>query len=117
VLDELQADLGEGNPSLVTDLIDLFLADAPQLLARLKAAVTGDSADLAYRAAHTLKSTSANLGARALVTHCEALEALARRGQLADGAERVRQIEVVYPEVARALQALRAEVVHRARAG
>jgi CheY-like chemotaxis protein/HPt (histidine-containing phosphotransfer) domain-containing protein len=110
VLDDLRADFGDDNPSLVPDLIDLFLADAPQLLARLKAAVAEDAADLAYRAAHTLKSTSANLGARALVTRCEALEALARRGRLADGVEQVRQIEVVYPEVARALQALRAEV-------
>lgn len=72
--------------------------------------MAGDSADLAYRAAHTLKSTSANLGARALVTQCETLEALARRGQLAATAEPLRQLETVYPQVARALEDFRAEM-------
>jgi signal transduction histidine kinase/DNA-binding response OmpR family regulator/HAMP domain-containing protein/HPt (histidine-containing phosphotransfer) domain-containing protein len=113
VLDDLHADLGGDHPLLITNLIDLYLADAPQLLAMLRDAVASDAADaadLAYRAAHTLKSSSANLGALGLVTPCETLEALARRGDLSASAEPMRQLEHAYPQVARELAALRAEV-------
>jgi signal transduction histidine kinase/DNA-binding response OmpR family regulator/HAMP domain-containing protein len=110
VLQRLHADLGDDNPALVGELIELYLADSPKLLAKLQAAVTGDVADAVFVLAHTLKSTSANLGAGPLAAVCGELEAAARSGRLTDGAEQLRQIEVGYPPVAAALLALRAEL-------
>jgi HPt (histidine-containing phosphotransfer) domain-containing protein len=109
VLDGLYADLGADNPTLIVELIDLFLADTPPLLAKLRDAVAADRADPASSLAHTIKSTSANLGAKLLAALCETLEAAARNRKLADGAEPLRQVEIMYPQVVLALQSLRAE--------
>ena len=109
VLDGLYADLGADNPTLVVELIDLFLTDTPLLLAKLRDAVVAGRADAVFHLVHTLKSTSANLGAKPLAGLCEVLEGAARRGTLAEAAEQLRQIEVMSPQVALALQSLRVE--------
>ncbi|MBK7538367.1 MAG: response regulator [Myxococcales bacterium] len=110
VLEALQADLGEDNPLLVTSLIDLYLADAPQLLGKLRTGLSDGSADAVYRAAHTLKSTSATLGAHGLAALCARLEELARGGSVDGGSEPLGQLDAVYPQVARELRELRAEL-------
>jgi signal transduction histidine kinase/DNA-binding response OmpR family regulator/HAMP domain-containing protein/HPt (histidine-containing phosphotransfer) domain-containing protein len=110
VLDSLYADLGGDNPMLVADLINLFLKDAPQLLGKLRSGVAQGVASEVYRAAHTLKSTSATLGVVPMATHCEVLEQLAHKGHLADSGDLLRQLEQVYPQVERELLALRTEV-------
>jgi signal transduction histidine kinase/CheY-like chemotaxis protein/HPt (histidine-containing phosphotransfer) domain-containing protein/HAMP domain-containing protein len=109
VLDGLYTDLGADNPTLVVELIDLFLVDTPPLLAKLRDAVVAGRTDPAFYLAHALKSTSANLGAKPLAALCEVLEAAAHHGKLAEGAEPLRQIEVMYPQVALALRSLRVE--------
>ena len=62
------------------------------------------------RPAHTLKSSSATLGARTLAACCHELEALARSGDLGQGAEHARQIEGAYRQAADELQAIREEM-------
>jgi CheY-like chemotaxis protein len=110
VLERLHADLGGDNPTLIVELIDILLADTPQLLTELRTALADAAANVVERAAHTLKSTSASLGAQSLASACGTLEALARDGQLAAGAEHLQLITGVYAQTQRALQALRAEV-------
>ena len=110
ILDRLHADLGADNPTLVGELIDLFLGDTPPALAKLRAAIAANTADAVFHLAHTLKSTCANLGANPLAARCGVLEAAARSDQLRDRAEQLRQIEIMYPQVELALQALRAEL-------
>jgi HPt (histidine-containing phosphotransfer) domain-containing protein len=110
ILAELHADLGDDNPTLVAELIDLFLADTPLLLAKLGAAIAAGAVEAVFQCAHSLKSTSANLGAQALAALCEGLEAAARTGQLTGGAEPLRQIEAMYPQVERELRALQADL-------
>ena len=110
VLAGLRIDLGADHPMLVVELIDLYLADTPPLLAKLRAAVTDGISETACYLAHTLKSTSANLCAKPLAALCEALEAAARRGQLAEGIEQLRKIEAMYAQVELALQSLRSEL-------
>ncbi len=66
-----------GGSEFVVEMIELFLENAPQ---RLKAArdsyESGDIQTL-HRSVHSLKSTAANLGARALQAAAEAAEARA----------------------------------------
>jgi signal transduction histidine kinase/CheY-like chemotaxis protein/HPt (histidine-containing phosphotransfer) domain-containing protein len=109
VLDDLTADLGADNPTLVTELIDLYLAETPSVLGKLRDAVGAGAADTTFQLAHTLKSSSANLGAKPLAALCEILEAAARSKQLAKGGDQLRQIEAMYPQVELALRSLRAE--------
>lgn len=63
-----------GQPFLL-EMIELFLENAPQRLAAARVALDeGDDRGL-YRAAHSLKSTAGNLGARRLQAASERLEA------------------------------------------
>ena len=72
-LDSLLQMVG-GDADFVDELVDTFLADVPQQLAELRAAVAAGMAADAIRPAHTLKGTSASIGARAV----EAIEPLHR---------------------------------------
>ena len=60
-LDSLLQMVG-GDADFVDELVDTFLADVPQQLAELRAAVAAGTAADAIRPAHTLKGTAASLG-------------------------------------------------------
>jgi CheY-like chemotaxis protein/HPt (histidine-containing phosphotransfer) domain-containing protein len=111
VLARLQADLGDDTLAIVGELIDLFLTDAPQQIAAIRTALAADTADIVQRAAHTLKSTSASLGAQSLATQCDVLETLARDRRLADGPDQLHLITGIYAQTERALHAFQAELV------
>ena len=69
--EEMQA---EGEPDLIVELIDLYLEDAPRKLASLLEAVAEADEVLLMRAAHSLKGSSASLGAFGVAALCEELE-------------------------------------------
>ena len=70
-------------------MIDTFLADAPELVATLRRALDEGSSEELRRAAHTLKSNGATLGATEFAELCRTLEQRAKAGEL-DGAARAR---------------------------
>lgn len=101
VLDELREVLG----SEVDKIIAVYLEDAPRLIAQLeRAAVSGDPIALRV-AAHTLKSSSANVGATTLSDAARDLEHGARDGTLTQPASAVARIVGEYAQVRAALQA------------
>ena len=71
VFDDLQDTMG---PEFVEDLINTFFEEAPQMLADLKTAASGNDADGFRRAAHSLKSNATTFGAIALANDARALE-------------------------------------------
>ena len=74
-----------GDIEFVDDLVDTYLEEGDSLIDRLRtAAAAGDGAtDDLLRAAHSLKSSSLNVGALPLGELCRALEADARGGPVA----------------------------------
>ena len=78
-----------GRPDVLTRVIDLFALDAPRLVAAMLAAVASNDADALRHAAHTLKSTSANVGASSLSTNCREIEQLARAAEVVSARTRV----------------------------
>jgi CheY-like chemotaxis protein/HPt (histidine-containing phosphotransfer) domain-containing protein len=64
------------------DLVAIFRTESHRLVAAAGAAVAVGDIEQAERAAHTLKSSAANLGAQGLYETCTRLEALARSGTL-----------------------------------
>jgi two-component system, sensor histidine kinase and response regulator len=71
-----------GEPDPLAELIDLFLSDTPPRIARiLDAFKAGDPAEL-ERAAHSLKGSSSNLGAKCLANACTEIVNIARDGKL-----------------------------------
>jgi CheY-like chemotaxis protein len=74
----------DGQDRLLSRLIALYRDDSSQLLADLDSAMkTGDAEGVA-RAAHTLKSSSANLGATNVAAIARQIEHAARGGDLAE---------------------------------
>lgn len=78
-----------GDLEFVDELVDTYLADADLQVEALRAAVTAGDDGAAMRPAHTLKSSSMNVGALGLADQCRSLEADARAGAVPDLAARV----------------------------
>jgi len=98
-----------GNDSaFLADLIDTYLVDAAALVAAMQHAVAAANAGELRRAAHSLKSSSASLGASALATLCADVEELARAGGLTGAAERVEHMQAAFADVERELRAFAA---------
>ena len=70
------AELLGGDREAMAELVDEFLAEAPQRLAEMRSPDTA----LAGRAAHTLKSNALTFGATDLAERCRTVEAAARDG-------------------------------------
>jgi CheY-like chemotaxis protein/HPt (histidine-containing phosphotransfer) domain-containing protein len=84
VLARMREDLGDA--AVVAEIVDMFFADAPRVLDQWRRAIATGDGDAARRAAHTLKGTSASVGAVALARCCADAEALLRAGSLEGGA-------------------------------
>ena len=93
-----------GDHDFLAELVETYRADCPRLLAELRAAVVAGDAPAARRAAHTLKSTSASMGALGLAAQCREIEAAAAAGDLAGLDGRVERAAATYDEVEAALR-------------
>src|SRR5439155_174278 len=78
VLDELRSMQQAGKPDFLQQVIRLYLADTQRLLAAMRGALENADASTLHRGAHTLKSSSANVGALKLAELCKMLERDAR---------------------------------------
>ena len=74
-------------PTLLADLIELFINDTPQHLDTLAAAIAAGDAERLANAAHRYLSGIENLGAQRMRLHCMELERLGRSGMVAGAAE------------------------------
>ncbi|WP_238345787.1 hybrid sensor histidine kinase/response regulator [Luteimonas saliphila] len=99
ILDDLQAMLGEE----VDRLVDIFLDDTPRLIRALENAASGPDYEAMRDAAHSLKSSSANLGALSLSAAAKRVELAAREKSLERPAVAV---ALIANEFARAKQQL-----------
>lgn len=78
----------EGDPDIVTELIDTFFGDVPTRLTGIRDAVESGNPTQLEREAHNLKGSSANLGAKLLSEISNELETKGRDCEL-EGAEAV----------------------------
>lgn len=101
VLGELREVLGPEVDRIVT----VYLEDAPRLIAQLERAVASNDPIALRVAAHTLKSSSANVGATTLSEAARDLEHGARDGTLANPGSAVARIVGEFAQVRAALQA------------
>ncbi|MBU4231729.1 MAG: response regulator [Proteobacteria bacterium] len=90
----------------IIEVIEVFNEDAPKLLQDMQHALTTNDADLCRRAAHSLKSNSAEFGAVKLSEMAQELEIMGKAGRLAEVSEKVARAEAEYEIVKKALQDL-----------
>lgn len=98
---------GEDDPALFIELVNLFLADTPERLQAMREALEKRDLHAVERAAHALKSSSANLGALGLSHLFREIESAGRERDLDRTASLV---ERARPEYERVEAALRSEL-------
>ncbi len=102
VLHDLRDVLGDE----VDKIISVYLEDAPRLIAQLERAVATNDPIALRVSAHTLKSSSANIGATTLSNAARDLEHGARDGTLQSPGNVVAKIVSEFAQVRAALQAM-----------
>jgi CheY-like chemotaxis protein/HPt (histidine-containing phosphotransfer) domain-containing protein len=107
--ENLGARLGPQAHSKLAELINLFLQHTGEFFARLEHAANEEDIDALLYIAHTLKSSSANLGAVRLPQLCRALEEASKVRNMALAAERARLVAAELQQVHTDLLALRRE--------
>lgn len=111
VLDKLRGLQIEGAPDVVKSIIHIYLANTPALLDEVKMAVEKRDSETLKRASHTLKSSSANVGALHLSEISRELEAIVRANELAtDGENAATLVGAIENEFARVRDALASEL-------
>lgn len=94
---------GDDESDLLAELIDIYFREAPKQVAEIRKAWQEKNAVLLRRAAHTLKSSSLNLGAKQIGEWCKELEQ-AGRAEIFEGVpEKLALLEAELPRVYTAL--------------
>jgi PAS domain S-box-containing protein len=105
VLEQLGKVLTNGKPELLARVINLYLVESPKLVKKLKQAAGAGNAPEMANSAHSLKSSSANVGAKALSRYCEDLEASARRADIEEARGIMAKLETEHSSVQTTLAA------------
>jgi signal transduction histidine kinase/DNA-binding response OmpR family regulator/HPt (histidine-containing phosphotransfer) domain-containing protein len=98
------APLRSKRPQLLAKIITTFLEHAPVALADLNDAATTGDCERMGRQAHSLKSSSANLGAVILADTCRTLESIAPTNDVEAARALVRKVTVGFDAVRAALE-------------
>ncbi|MGE3773959.1 MAG: response regulator, partial [Gammaproteobacteria bacterium] len=94
----------DGSPPVLQRVIGIYLDAAPKLIAEVRSAVEKRDAVRLQRAAHSLKSSSANLGAQTLSELCKELENMGRLGKLEGTTHKLDVLEFEFEAVRNALE-------------
>jgi len=106
VVEELLSLSDDGDPELLLDLIKLFLDDGPAKVQSLLEGLYERDFDKMERAAHSMKGSSGNLGARLLQDTCERLQLSTRKHDFSTTQQLAGQMKAQFADVADALAGL-----------
>jgi len=95
VLDNLRRQM-PGQPDILVRIIHSFLRASPDLLAALQAAIRARDPEAVRQAAHAMKSSNGQIGAKQLAAMCYELELLGSLGQLLDADQLLAELEREY---------------------
>lgn len=96
--------------SVLKKLILIYLKSAPAFLSQIENAIQTNDNHLLRRAAHTLKSSTANVGAKTLADICQKLEDFGDNNQVDEAAKLLAQFQHEFLQVTIALEKLLVEL-------
>ena len=99
-----------GDGQLVIEIIETFVDNARSLIDELDDASTRQDAARVTAASHSLKSSSANVGAVRLANICSSIEKSARAGDVASVADRFGTAKAEFEAAIEQLQARKSEI-------
>jgi len=88
-----------GNPEFIGELVGLFRKNAPRRMSEIRAALAARDGASLQRAAHTLKTNCAFVGAKGMAEACARIEDAAGRGDFDAAAPALTEAELLFPEV------------------
>ncbi len=94
--ERIQALQRPNRPDVLSEFLTIFLNDSPLQIESLRTAIQENDASTIYHAAHTLKSSSAFLGAHQLSELCKSLEVMGRTNTIEDAAATLHQLETEF---------------------
>ena len=104
VLDQFLVFRKPGGPDPRRRIITIYLDSSPMLMEAIKTAINGADGSLLSKSAHSLKSSSMNVGAGSLGSLCAELERTGKTGAIIDEAKNiVDRLETQYAAVTAAL--------------
>jgi HPt (histidine-containing phosphotransfer) domain-containing protein len=98
--------MGEEADVFIKDIVTSYQANAPELIASLKSALDEENHEAFVRAAHTLKSNSATIGAIALSQVAAALEERGKAGDMNALREEINRAKLELQDILKELKAL-----------
>ncbi len=104
MLENLRALEKDGHTGILSRVINIYLEKSPDLIKDLSSAYTDNDLTLLRRSAHSLKSSSANLGATQLSAVCQEIESLARDNIIDDVEPLLNKAKTTYQSTVQALQ-------------
>jgi HPt (histidine-containing phosphotransfer) domain-containing protein len=103
-LDAIRALDENGAAGLLRQVVQLYFESTPRLIAELRRAQAAGQIEAVRNAAHSLKSSSATLGASRLAEMCKTVEHAARAGTLPADLPSADDIEREFVAARRALE-------------
>ena len=107
IQDKAKKWIDEYGEDFLVELIDVYLKDTPNRVVQLRRALDGGDNETFVREAHTLKSSSANVGAMGLSALAKEMESAGRSGKIETVAREMTRFEEEFALVKAALEALR----------
>jgi CheY-like chemotaxis protein len=102
-LDNIRELQKPGAPDLLERIVALYLNDVPKLVQSMREAIAAGDGTALQRAAHTLKSSSATLGALQLAKLCNEIEVQTRDKHVVDAGQWISRVECEYARVCASL--------------
>ena len=99
VIDTLRQLTPAGEPDVLAEVLKLFLEEVPPRIDRLRNAWASGNIEQMHRAAHSLKGSAGNIGARRLYDVCRQLDEMGKAGDLAGAAPLVDALGVEFGKV------------------
>ena len=106
VIDSLRQLGGAKGDILLTEIIEQYLEDSPPKLQAIETAIAQPDAEALKLSAHSLRSSSANLGAIRVSDLCKQLETLARSGTTEGASQKIQLLKTTYSQAQTALKQL-----------
>jgi CheY-like chemotaxis protein len=103
MLDNIRSLQTDNGPDLVGKVVGIYLDRSPSLIDALEQAVQNGGFEDISKTAHSLKSSSANLGAMALAGLCKELEIAGKKQELGEAKRLLENIKMEYDAVRKTL--------------
>lgn len=91
-LDAIRSLQRPGKPDILARIVNMYMEKSPELISAIQEGVAANDCDKVKMAAHTLKSSSAYVGASALAEVCSQVESKAANDQLTDTSDDIDNI-------------------------